>query len=58
MAAGKSLKPDALEPKVIDGKIVLSVKELTKTLTSAEFASQVTIRLVKQYELYERAYGR
>jgi Fic family protein len=48
----------SLDPKVVDGQIVWSVKELTKTFTSAELASQVAIRLVKQYEMYERAYGR
>jgi hypothetical protein len=48
----------SLDPKVVNGKIVWSVKELTKTFTSAELASQVAIRLVKQYEMYESAYGR
>jgi Fic family protein len=54
------IKPEtwSLEPKVVDGQIVWSVKELEKTFTSVELASQVAIRLVKQYELYERAYGR
>jgi hypothetical protein len=48
----------SLDPKVVDGQIVWSVKELAKTFTSVELASQVAIRLVKQYEQYERAYGR
>jgi hypothetical protein len=34
------------------------VKELGKSFTSAELASQVAIRLVKQFEDYEAAFGR
>lgn len=42
-----------------DGRAVIWwVKELGKSLTSAELAAQVGIRLVKQYESYEHAFGR
>jgi hypothetical protein len=47
-----------LEPRA-DGKTVIWwVKELGRNFTSAELASQIAIRLVKQYEAYERAFGR
>jgi hypothetical protein len=48
----------SLEPRA-DGKTVIWwVKELGRNFTSAELASQIAIRLVKQYEAYERAFGR
>jgi Fic family protein len=48
----------SLEPRA-DGKtIVWWVTELDKSFTTPELASQVAIRLVKQYEAYEQAFGR
>jgi Fic family protein len=48
----------SLEPRA-DGKNVgWWVSELGKSFTSAELASQIAIRLVKQYEAYEHAFGR
>ncbi len=45
----------SLEPRT-DGKtVVWWVKELGRSFTSAELASQIAIRLVKQYEAYEHA---
>jgi hypothetical protein len=37
--------------------VVWWVEKLAKTLTSTELATQVAIRLVKQYESYEHALG-
>jgi hypothetical protein len=48
----------SLEPRT-DGKtIVWWITELDKSFTTPELASQVAIRLVKQYEAYEHAFGR
>jgi hypothetical protein len=38
--------------------VIWHVKELGKNFTSPELASQVAIRLVKQFEAYEAAFGR
>jgi hypothetical protein len=38
--------------------VIWWVKELNKAFTTPELASQIAIRLVKQYEAYERAFGR
>ena len=46
------------EPRADTKTVGWCVKELGKTLTSAELAAQVAIRLVKQYEAYEHAFGR
>jgi|GEM_PF-87803 len=57
----KSPKPSevwALEPRADGKNIVWWVSELNKSFTSTELASQVAIRLVKQYEAYEHAFGR
>jgi hypothetical protein len=43
----------SLEPRVDGKNVVWWVKELGKSFTSSELASQVAIRLVKQYEAYE-----
>lgn len=48
----------SLEPRAKGTTVVWSVKEMGKTLTSAELAAQVAIRLVKQYEAYEHTFGR
>jgi hypothetical protein len=48
----------SLEPRVENKNVVWQVKELDKTLTSSELASQVAIRLVKQFEAYESEFGR
>jgi Fic family protein len=48
----------SLEPKTDGKNVVWRVSELDKSLTSPELASQVAIRLVKQYEAYEHAFGR
>lgn len=47
-----------LEPRANNKTVGWWVKEQGKTLTSAELAAQVAIRLVKQYEDYEHAFGR
>jgi hypothetical protein len=47
-----------LEPRAEGDEVVWWVKELGNTFTSAELASKVAIRLIKQYEAYEHAYGR
>ena len=46
------------EPRAEGDEVVWWVKELGNTFTSAELASKVAIRLMKQYEAYEHAYGR
>ncbi len=48
----------SLEPRVEETSVIWWIKELGKSLTSTELAAQVAIRLVKQYEAYERAFGR
>ncbi len=48
----------SLEPRAESQNVVWQVKELDKSFTSSELASQVAIKLVKQYEAYERAFGR
>ena len=48
----------SLEPKAEGQNVVWHVKESGKNLTSSELASQVAIRLVKQFEAYEAAFGR
>jgi Fic family protein len=48
----------SLEPRADGQNAVWHVKELGKRFTSSELASQVAIRLVKQFEAYERAFGR
>jgi len=48
----------SLEPRAEGQSVVWHVKELGKNFTSAELASQVAIRLVKQFEAYEHAFGR
>lgn len=48
----------SLEPRAEGQIVVWQIKELGKSFTTAELASQVAIRLVKQYEAYERAFGR
>jgi len=48
----------SLEPRVDGKNVVWWVKELGKSFTSSELASQVAIRLVKQYEAYEHSFGR
>jgi Fic family protein len=48
----------SLEPRAEGDEVVWWVKELGNTFTSAELASKVAIRLIKQYEAYEHAYGR
>jgi hypothetical protein len=45
----------SLEPRAAGQNVVWQVKELGKSFTSPELASQVAIRLVKQYEAYEAA---
>src|ERR1035437_7691767 len=47
----------SLEPRAEGQNVVWQVKELGKSFTSSELASQVAIRLVKQFEAYERAVG-
>ncbi|MGB7548851.1 MAG: Fic family protein [Terracidiphilus sp.] len=47
----------SLEPRAEGQSVVWQVKELGKSFTSSELASQVAIRLVKQYEAYEAASG-
>lgn len=48
----------SLEPRADGQNVVWWVSELSKSFTSAELAFQVAIRLVKQYEAYEQAFGR
>jgi hypothetical protein len=48
----------SLEPRVEETAVIWWIKELGKSLTSTELAAQVAIRLVKQYEAYERAFER
>ncbi len=48
----------SLEPRADRQNVVWWVSELGKSFTSAELASQIAIRLVKQYEAYEQAFGR
>jgi hypothetical protein len=48
----------SLEPRAEGQNVVWYVKELGKSFTSPELASQVAIRLVKQFEAYEAAFGR
>jgi hypothetical protein len=48
----------SLEPRAKGQSIVWYVKELGKNFTSSELASQVAIRLVKQFEAYEATFGR
>lgn len=48
----------SLEQRADEQNVVWWVSELSKGFTSAELASQIAIRLVKQYEAYERAFGR
>lgn len=48
----------SLEPRADGATVVWRVNELGKYLTSTELATQVAIRLVKQYEAYEQAFGR
>jgi hypothetical protein len=48
----------SLEPRADGRAIVWWVSELDKSFTSPELASQVAIRLVRQYEAYEHAFGR
>ena len=48
----------SLEPRAEGQSVLWQVKELGKNFTSAELASQVAIRLVKQFEAYEHAFGR
>lgn len=48
----------SLEPRADGQNVVWWVSELGKSFTSAELASQIAIRLVKQYEAYEHAFGR
>jgi len=48
----------SLEPRAEGPNVVWQVKELGKSFKSSELASQVAIRLVKQFEAYEAAFGR
>lgn len=48
----------SLEPRADGQDVGWWVSELDKSFTSAELASQIAIRLVKQYEAYEHAFGR
>jgi Fic family protein len=48
----------SLEPRADGQNVVWWVSELAMSFTSAELASQIAIRLVKQYEAYENAFGR
>jgi hypothetical protein len=48
----------SLEPRAEGQNVLWHVKELGKNLASSELASQVAIRLVKQFEAYEAAFGR
>ena len=48
----------SLEPRAEGKAVVWWVNELGKSFTSVELASQIAIRLVKQYEAYEHAFGR
>jgi len=48
----------SLELRADGQNMVWWVSELGKSFTSSELASQIAIRLVKQYEAYERAFGR
>jgi hypothetical protein len=48
----------SLEPQAEGQNVLWQVKELGKNFTSSELASQVAIRLVKQFEAYEAAFGR
>lgn len=45
----------SLEPRAEGQNVVWQVKELDKSFKSPELASQVAIRLVKQFEDYEAA---
>ena len=47
----------SLEPRAEGQSVQWHVKELGKNFTSPELASQVAIRLVKQFEAYEAAFG-
>jgi len=47
----------SLEPRADGQNVVWWVSELGKSFTSAELASQMAIRLVKQFEVYEQAFG-
>ncbi len=48
----------SLEPRSDGKRVVWWVSELGKSFTSAELASHIAIRTVKQYEAYEQAFGR
>ena len=48
----------SLEPRADGTTVVWWVKKLGKELTSTALATQIAIRLVKQYEAYEQAFGR
>lgn len=48
----------SLEPRTDGTTVVWWVEKLGKGLTSTELATQVAIRLVKQYEAYGQAFGR
>lgn len=48
----------SLEPRADGQNVAWWVSELGKSYTSTELASQIAIRLVKQYEAYEQAFGR
>jgi Fic family protein len=48
----------SLEPRAEGQNVMWWVSELGKSLTSAELASRIAIRLIKQYEAYEQAFGR
>jgi hypothetical protein len=48
----------SFEPRAEGQSVIWWVKELNKAFTTPELASQIAIRLVKQYEAYERAFGR
>jgi hypothetical protein len=47
----------SLESRAEGQNVIWHVKELGKNFTSSELASQVAIRLVKQFEAYEAAFG-
>ena len=47
----------SLEPLSEGQNVIWHVKELGKNFTSSELASQVAIRLVRQFEEYEAAFG-
>jgi hypothetical protein len=47
----------SLEPLSEGQNVIWHVKELGKNFTSSELAAQVAIRLVRQFEEYEAAFG-